>query len=295
MLLDDLEALDISVLDLDEEQKEQIFITSNENLKASATDLKDAQTELSLKTSSLSQESLEDINPENVNLNYKKTEGMPDSYNYTIWQAIMEIVVSAYRITTMSRDEISIEDPTVYFVTTNSLNSVLIALEMSTNAIMVSIQFISNSQDETEASRKYNIQIFLYLLITASGSLLLSLMFLLPIINKVKKNKQDVLELFMSVKKKDIEEELTKCRKYLAQFQVNSIKINVFQSNSETEMAAGEDGELDKEGQNEDGDELNKEMNDINAFKKNIIKKFGSGFVIHNHNQLCRIKKYEEV
>jgi hypothetical protein len=139
MLLDDLEALDISVLDLDEEQKEQIFITSNENLKASATDLKDAQTELSLKTSSLSQESLEDINPENVNLNYKKTEGMPDSYNYTIWQAIMEIVVSAYRITTMSRDEISIEDPTVYFVTTNSLNSVLIALEMSTNAIMVSI------------------------------------------------------------------------------------------------------------------------------------------------------------
>jgi hypothetical protein len=60
-------------------------------------------------------------------------------------------------------------------------------------------------------------------------------------------------------------------------------------------MAAGEDGELDKEGQNEDGDELNKEMNDINAFKKNIIKKFGSGFVIHNHNQLCRIKKYEEV
>jgi hypothetical protein len=38
--------------------------------------------------------------------------------------------------------------------------------------------------------------IFLYLLIAASCSLLISLIFLIPVINKVKRNKQDVLELF---------------------------------------------------------------------------------------------------
>jgi hypothetical protein len=39
-------------------------------------------------------------------------------------------------------------------------------------------------------------QIFLYLLIAASCSLFISLVFLIPVINKVKKNKQEVLELF---------------------------------------------------------------------------------------------------
>jgi hypothetical protein len=39
-------------------------------------------------------------------------------------------------------------------------------------------------------------QIFLYLLITASGALFISLIFLVPVVNKVKKNKQEVIELF---------------------------------------------------------------------------------------------------
>jgi len=38
--------------------------------------------------------------------------------------------------------------------------------------------------------------IFLYLLIAASFSLVVSLVFLIPVVNKVKKNKQEVVELF---------------------------------------------------------------------------------------------------
>jgi hypothetical protein len=71
-----------------------------------------------------------------------------------------------------------------------------------------------------EISRESNLRIFLYLLITASVSLFISILFLLPIINKVKKNKQDVFELFMNVRKKNIEIELTKCRKYLSKYEV---------------------------------------------------------------------------
>jgi hypothetical protein len=41
-------------------------------------------------------------------------------------------------------------------------------------------------------------QIFLYLLIAASSALLISLIMLIPVINKVKKSKQDVLKLFVN-------------------------------------------------------------------------------------------------
>jgi hypothetical protein len=137
-MLNDPDAPDFSILDMEEDEKNEYFIAATEYLKISASELKEAQTELSLKTSTLSEDAREHINPENVILNYKKIDGMPDDYNYTIWQAIMEMVVSAYRIITMDKAQISIEDPTVYFVVANSLNSVLIALELSTNAIMVS-------------------------------------------------------------------------------------------------------------------------------------------------------------
>ena len=38
--------------------------------------------------------------------------------------------------------------------------------------------------------------VFLYVLIAASAAIFFSLAFLVPVINKVKKNKQEVLELF---------------------------------------------------------------------------------------------------
>ena len=111
---------------------------------------------------------------------------MPDHYYFSIWEAVMEIVVSAYRISTLPLSQITDDYPTTYFVIENCLNSVLNALKSSTEAIL----------DESEKSRQFNMSIFLYLLIAASCALFISLIFLIPVINKVKKNKQEVLELF---------------------------------------------------------------------------------------------------
>ncbi len=150
-----------------------------EELRNSATELKNSQTLLSLKTSTLPQSSLDKINPDNVVLVYKEFPNMPSSYSFSIWEAIMEIVVSAYRISTLPLTDIDDDHPTCYFVIENCLNSVLFALQQSTNAII----------EESDRSRENNMNVFLYLLICASCALFISLIFLIPVIRKVQKNK----------------------------------------------------------------------------------------------------------
>ena len=53
------------------------------------------------------------------------------------------------------------------------------ALNDSTQAII----------DESDAQRIYNLNIFFYLMISASGALVVSLIFLIPVLNTVKNNK----------------------------------------------------------------------------------------------------------
>eukprot|EP01022_Parablepharisma_sp_SALTPOND_P025580 TRINITY_DN59_c0_g4_i1.p1 TRINITY_DN59_c0_g4~~TRINITY_DN59_c0_g4_i1.p1 ORF type:complete len:1310 (-),score=185.18 TRINITY_DN59_c0_g4_i1:24185-28114(-) len=222
------------VLHEDQALKNRTFEESRDLLRTAATELKNTQTELSLKTAGLSKSSLESINPEDVALDYKPVEGMPKGYDYTIWQAMMEVVVSSFRIATMDIDQVDDStDSTVYFVTKNSLNGILINLQKSTQAII----------DETESSRKTNVFIFLLLLCGASLALVVSTGMLIPVIKKVKMNKQDVLELFMSVKKPDIDEEITKCKKFFSTLQANQeTELNI------PEQEEAKDGGNDQEG-----------------------------------------------
>ena len=64
------------------------------------------------------------------------------------------------------------------------------ALGESTNAIIVATNQIRDS----------SLNLFLYLLIAVSCALLLSVGFLLPIISRAKRSKQEVLELFLHKK-----------------------------------------------------------------------------------------------
>ena len=59
--------------------------------------------------------------------------------------------------------------------------------------------------------------VFLYLLIAASCSMFFSILFLFPVINKVKKNKQEVLELFTHRNiEKHIDDQLKVCRNFIS-------------------------------------------------------------------------------
>jgi hypothetical protein len=124
-----------------------------------------------------------------------------------MWEAIMEIIVSAFQISTLALKSVTDSESSVYFVINNCLNSVLISLTSSTDAII----------QESDTSRASNMSTFLYLLIAASCSLLISLIFLIPVINKVKKNKQEVLELFTNRSiDKHIDDQLKVCRNFIS-------------------------------------------------------------------------------
>lgn len=162
---------------------------------------------MSLKTSTLEASQLQKINPDDIILQYKKYPNMPSSYEFSIWEAIMEIVVSGYKISSLPLTEITDDNPTVFFIMKNCLNSVLRALRLSTDAII----------EESNSAREQNLSVFLYLLIAASCSLFLSLIFLIPVINKIKKSKQEVLKLFTHKNvEKHIDDQLKICRSFIS-------------------------------------------------------------------------------
>ena len=85
-------------------------------LRNSATELKLAQTDLSLKTASLDEEQLQKINPDNVVMKYLEFPKMPNTYTFSIWEVIMEVVVNAFRISTLPLTSIVDNHVTVFFV-----------------------------------------------------------------------------------------------------------------------------------------------------------------------------------
>jgi hypothetical protein len=71
-----------------------------------------------------------------VTLTYKKFPDMPEFYSLSMWEAIMEIIVSAFRISTLDLRTVKDDQASVLFVMKNCLNSVLEALKSSTDAII---------------------------------------------------------------------------------------------------------------------------------------------------------------
>ena len=195
----------LSVLDMSSADKDALRIKTDDRLKSGAISLKNAQTELSLKTSNLSPSQLDKINPSNVNIKYKaSTTAMPTSYNYTISQAMLEVVVSSFKLLNVSISEVTSNEFSAYLIMNNSLNSILVALGKSTNEIVIQI----------EDSRDRNMTIFLILLLVASGASLISTVVLVPVIVLVKKNKENVLRLFLYIKKEEMKSYQNKCEKF---------------------------------------------------------------------------------
>jgi hypothetical protein len=147
------------------------------------------------------------INPNDVTLVYQDVPNMPSTYQFSMWDTIMEIVVNAYRVASMNLADITNNHPTVFFLVKNNLNNVLTALQSSTESIV----------EEAESSRDFNMQIFLYLLIAASCTLCISVLFMIPVINKITKSKQEVIKLFtMKAIEKYIDEQLKVCRNFIS-------------------------------------------------------------------------------
>ena len=197
----------ISPLALTSAEKAVSEATSRTLLKSSAINLKDVQTQLSLQTSDMSASQLDKINPNNVKLKYlTSTSQMASSYMYTIWQAMLEIVVASFRVTDLDLASINQSDPAVYLISNNSLNSVLLALGSSTNEIINQIM----------DSKSFNMSIFFFSFIAATVAVVLGTVILIPVISNAKTSKDVVLKLFVGFEKEDVKKYYNKCEKFKA-------------------------------------------------------------------------------
>lgn len=125
-------------------------------------------------------------------------------YYVDVWSAIMISSVHALSIMNMNVQTITRNDTSVFFILTNSLNNVLSAIDSSTSAILNESTNISNLVNRT----------LLYLLLVASGSLLVSLCLIFPVATKVDQNKDELLTHFTLIDRDDVKKQLAKCREF---------------------------------------------------------------------------------
>lgn len=238
------------------------FSLAQNKLAFQSESLKDAQTQLSLSCADTSLDFQSKINPNNVELTYMHLSGNPEVYVYSIWEAIMEVVVCTERLTKLNISQVDDNtESSVYFISKNSLNNIMLNLNISSEVIT---DVIKNTCD-------VNLSIFLILLCVASFALVASNVLLIPVINNLKKNKQEVLELFMHIKKSDATQELEKVRKFLS----------TLQSNQETDLIANEAEENQQE-QGEDDESKEKSIGNI----KRELGNMGMGSVRRKFKKL---------
>ena len=91
----------------------------------------------------------EKINPNDIQLIYNTPCAMPMFYYVDIWSAIMTVAVHALTIKDMPLSQITLNDTSVFFIITNSLNNILEAISDSTQAILDETENISDTVDKT--------------------------------------------------------------------------------------------------------------------------------------------------
>ena len=116
----------------------------------------------------------------------------------------MDIAVHAYTIKDMQYSQILINETSVYFILTNSLNNILQSIENSTDAILTETQSISYDVENA-------LKILLYV---ASGILFISICIIFPVATKVDKNKDELLKHFILIDRDDVRKQLDKCRTF---------------------------------------------------------------------------------
>jgi hypothetical protein len=121
---------------------------------------------------------------------------MPMFYYVEVWSAMMDVSVHAYIVKDLPIAQILLNNTSVFFLITNSLNNILFSIQNSTVAILNEITHISNNVENA-------LKILLYV---ASGSLFISICLIFPVATKVDKNKDELLRHFMLIDREDVKQ-----------------------------------------------------------------------------------------
>ncbi len=230
-----------------------------ENLETYAVNLKDAQNALSTSKFSFSQENIELINPSAIQISYKQAVNIATQFSVDCWSAIMGLVTHSLKVQHMNLSDVNTNDSSVYYVLTNSFNSILQTIENSTSAIL----------SESNKSASGNRQVLLILLIVASVAISVSVAIIVKVIVKVKQNKEDILVLFTEIPSKSIKTQLNKCRRCFNSFREED---KTGQNEQNLEVEEEEEKKEEKEGEGEGKEEGDGEEEDDNKDSAGLLK-----------------------
>ena len=193
-------------VDIDKHLAPVYFALIKKGLRKQGIALKEAQHDLNKQYKQFYKETFEIINPSNLKLKIWNGTSTSVEYVYSMWQAITEIVVSTLRVSEMGPLNISeIIDPTVYFITENGLNTILVNLDKSSKGIV----------DEINKKMNRHNKGFIALVVVASISIFICATPIFMVVRHINKNKEYTLELFMLIKKKYANDELKRCKRFL--------------------------------------------------------------------------------
>lgn len=151
-------------------------------------------------------------NPISIKLQYMNfTKDLDDHYNLTLTQALLEYRLIAIRVDWYVwyvgyglPNEATEDDPFIYILRENMLNSLLIAIEESCAAIL---QQVKDSKDGV-------MDTFFLLLIIATVAVGVSILILNPMIILVKKERDEVLKLFLHIPLEEMKKYKLKCERF---------------------------------------------------------------------------------
>eukprot|EP01022_Parablepharisma_sp_SALTPOND_P016263 TRINITY_DN2359_c0_g1_i1.p1 TRINITY_DN2359_c0_g1~~TRINITY_DN2359_c0_g1_i1.p1 ORF type:complete len:1978 (-),score=184.73 TRINITY_DN2359_c0_g1_i1:941-6763(-) len=146
------------------------------------------------------------VNPPDIKVNQIPiTNGVLYTNVLACANAIDALVIHALRVKAgfeKSKEEwIKTTHESVTFILDNALNSILSRLEGSLGALL----------DETQETAHKNQNTLLIFLFVASGALILTISVVMPVVVKIRKNKQELLCLFLEIPIKKAKGQLEKC------------------------------------------------------------------------------------
>eukprot|EP01022_Parablepharisma_sp_SALTPOND_P014020 TRINITY_DN1886_c0_g1_i1.p1 TRINITY_DN1886_c0_g1~~TRINITY_DN1886_c0_g1_i1.p1 ORF type:complete len:1985 (-),score=180.40 TRINITY_DN1886_c0_g1_i1:1112-7066(-) len=177
-------------------------------IEESAKGAKIAQNGLSTSPFTFSEKSLNLINPATIKVNYKQEAQIAGDFTLDCWSATMGLVIHGLKVKDMPLANITMNDPSVYYILQNSFNNILDSIYLSTSTI----------QDESKRTADSNRNVLMILLIVASVAIAISVVLILRVAVMVTHNKEDILKLFIDIPARSIKQQLNKCRRYFITF-----------------------------------------------------------------------------
>lgn len=177
----------------------------NANLGNYSFTLKNAQDNISEAGNSFSSQNEQYALPNNIAIVNLPIFGAPTQINLDCYSAIDFMVIHALSVQSLftinNNTWLTNSSDSISYILTNGFNSILYNLRNSLSAVI----------DETNAVAYNNQIILMIFFIIASSSLLISISIVMPVVVKIRKNKQELLCLFLEIPIKKAKAQLDKC------------------------------------------------------------------------------------